>query len=270
MQLICPLCHTALSSIDQQWGCDNNHRFDIAKEGYVNLLPVQKKRSKQPGDDEAMMVNRQLFLNSGYYNFFADGLVGAIRTHHPTAKSLLDLGCGEGFYGNYIHQQLPNLEIGAIDIAKGGVKRAAKRQAYASLAVASCRDIPYADNCFDACLSIFAPLSIAECHRVLNDNGLLIIAGPAPTHLEGLARKIYAEFRPHSSILEKIKYEQHFEHIASTSLMQETQIMGEAIYRLLTMTPYFWHASEEVQATLKQENHLVTPLAFEIHCLKKR
>lgn len=270
MQLICPLCRDPLIQTNTQWGCANNHRFDSAKEGYVNLLPVQKKRSKQPGDDDAMMRNRQAFLNSGYYNFFADALANAIAQHQPNARSLLDLGCGEGFYGDYIHRQLPNLNIAAIDIAKGGVKRAAKRKMYASLAVASCREIPYADASFDACLSVFAPLAMTECHRVLQNNGLLVIAGPAPMHLEGLARCIYPDFRQHSSIIEKLNYQEHFELIASSTVENTTAIKDDAIYQLLTMTPYYWHAAPEVQAALQRRDELITPLAFEVHCLRKR
>lgn len=269
MQLICPLCQQPLNQNDKQWGCENNHRFDSAKEGYVNLLPVQKKRSKQPGDDDEMMRNRQAFLNAGYYNFFAEALAGAINHHQPNANSLLDLGCGEGFYGEAIKRQLPALEIGAIDIAKGGVKRAAKRKIYSSLAVASCREIPYADAGFDACLSVFAPLSIEECYRTLKTGGLLVIAGPAPMHLEGLARCIYTEFRKHSSIIQKLNYSEHFELIASTTAEQTATVKGDAIYQLLTMTPYYWHASPEVQTALQEMAELNTPLAFEIHCLRK-
>jgi 23S rRNA (guanine745-N1)-methyltransferase len=50
MSLICPLCHSPLAFTARSWCCENRHQFDQAKEGYVNLLPVQHKRSREPGD----------------------------------------------------------------------------------------------------------------------------------------------------------------------------------------------------------------------------
>ena len=66
MSYQCPLCHQALLPSPQQWRCSNNHQFDCAKEGYVNLMPVQHKGSKQPGDSPEMMQARRAFLDAGY------------------------------------------------------------------------------------------------------------------------------------------------------------------------------------------------------------
>jgi len=80
--------------------CENGHSFDYAKEGYVHLLPVQLKKSLHPGDDKKMVMARRAFLAEGYYDFMRKALLEEISKH--THQSLLDLGCGEGFYTNNI------------------------------------------------------------------------------------------------------------------------------------------------------------------------
>ncbi len=61
MSLICPLCHSSLNLTERSWCCENRHQFDQAKEGYVNLLPVQHKGSREPGDSAEMMQARRDF-----------------------------------------------------------------------------------------------------------------------------------------------------------------------------------------------------------------
>jgi len=72
MTYICPLCRSELVQDGKQWRCGQNHSFDQAKEGYVNLLPVQKKNSRDPGDNKQMMQARRAFLNAGYYQALSD------------------------------------------------------------------------------------------------------------------------------------------------------------------------------------------------------
>ncbi|MBW6265695.1 SAM-dependent methyltransferase, partial [Pseudomonas aeruginosa] len=51
--LICPLCSAALGEVDNGVACPAGHRFDRARQGYRNLLPVQHKKSLDPGDNAA-------------------------------------------------------------------------------------------------------------------------------------------------------------------------------------------------------------------------
>ena len=67
MSYSCPLCHAPLSRSDNHYSCPQRHQFDLAKEGYVNLLPVQFKRSRDPGDSAEMMQARRAFLDAGHY-----------------------------------------------------------------------------------------------------------------------------------------------------------------------------------------------------------
>ncbi|WP_053980678.1 putative RNA methyltransferase [Marinagarivorans algicola] len=272
MILKCPSCQQALIPTQNTYRCSNNHCFDIAKEGYTNLLLAQHKRSKNPGDDNTMMACRQAFLNQGYYQFLVDALVAILDNAND--QTLLDIGCGEGFYGHQIKQHYPRAQLAGIDIAKGGVRLAAKRKsnnapAYTQLAVASAYDLPFMTQNFDCAVSVFSPVDPPETARVLKPGGQLIIVGPAKNHLKGLAESIYDEFKPHANGFRTLEGHPSFERLGSTIIEQNATIEGASIYQLLTMTPYFWSTSEEKQAAIKKRATLSTPLAFEISRYKR-
>ena len=104
----CPLCQSPLTT-GQVWHCPNNHRFDVSRRGYVNLLPVQKKGSKQPGDSKAMLTARQLFHHQqGYQPLMAkmaELLCAQVVDSADKPFTLYDAGCGEG---TYLHAPVTN------------------------------------------------------------------------------------------------------------------------------------------------------------------
>lgn len=118
---ICPLCQSPLQPAVDTWHCDASlnptktiHTFDVARQGYVNLLPVQQKKSKDPGDSQASIAARQRFLQAGHYQPLQALLdqqitasVASMRStrsthlmHHDDKLEIswLDIGCGEGYY----------------------------------------------------------------------------------------------------------------------------------------------------------------------------
>ncbi|WP_236744280.1 putative RNA methyltransferase [Marinobacter similis] len=72
--LACPLDGQTLHRDGNSWRCESGHSFDIARQGYVHLLPVQKKRSREPGDSKDMVAARQRFLNAGFYDAISDAV----------------------------------------------------------------------------------------------------------------------------------------------------------------------------------------------------
>ncbi|MFC3647750.1 putative RNA methyltransferase [Planctobacterium marinum] len=104
---LCPICKQHLEPVQRSFKCVNNHLFDIAKEGYINLLPVNKKRSKAPGDSKAMLLARRDFLTAGYYQCLVKALEETLKAQcKHDLTTVLDLGCGEGFYGRELQQLL--------------------------------------------------------------------------------------------------------------------------------------------------------------------
>ena len=130
MSYQCPLCSQSLSLNAHSWVCENNHHFDCAKEGYVNLLPVQFKRSKEPGDSNEMISARREFLDAGFYQPMRDKVADLMKTLlNENNCAILDIGCGEGYYTEHFYQELKskNTQVYGLDVSKVAIKYAAKR-----------------------------------------------------------------------------------------------------------------------------------------------
>ena len=245
-QLICPLDKQPLQLNERTWCCDNGHSFDIAKQGYVNLLPVQNKRSKDPGDSKAMVQARREYLNKGYYQPLAQALADTVLA--MGSQALLDAGCGEGYYLRYLveqaEQQGTELSVAALDISKWAVQTAAKQDKRLSWMVASNNAIPLADNSVDTILCVFGFPVEAEFKRVLKPGGRLIMVDPASEHLIELKRIIYPEIKAkseHLPVSEKGWVLSSEERISFKVELPDT----EAVHDLLTMTPHLYRASKE-------------------------
>ena len=98
IQVICPVCGAALEPQGAAWRCVQGHCFDVARQGYVNLLTVTQKHSRHPGDTREMVAARRAFLDAGWYAPIAGALADLVRRFCPEAASVLDAGCGEGYY----------------------------------------------------------------------------------------------------------------------------------------------------------------------------
>ena len=98
--LACPLDGTPLHCTGSAWTCASGHSFDIASQGYTNLLPMQNKRSRDPGDSKEMVAARRRFLTAGFYQPIAAAVSRAVLADLPADASIscLDAGCGEGYY----------------------------------------------------------------------------------------------------------------------------------------------------------------------------
>lgn len=108
---VCPHCRQPLTQHAKSFVCTNNHSFDLAKQGYLNLLPVNAKNSREPGDDKAMVQARTRFLDLGYYRPVANHIATCLKHYakavantdtsditESTGLRVLDIGCGEGYY----------------------------------------------------------------------------------------------------------------------------------------------------------------------------
>jgi 23S rRNA (guanine745-N1)-methyltransferase len=193
IRIRCPICHERLLPDIHSMVCSGHHRFDRAREGYLNLLTVQQKNSLDPGDDADMVAARRSFLEAGYYAPFRDTLKAIIEPLH--AGVLLDSGCGEGWYTQMMREV--SSEIVALDISKHAMKRAAKRMADTTWLVSSSNDIPLFDHSVDVMTAIFSPVQVAEADRILDDYGTLVIAAPGEKHLWELREALYPEVRAH-------------------------------------------------------------------------
>ena len=248
---ICPLCQQLLEQQQGGWRCAGNHQFDQAREGYVNLLPVQHKGSKVPGDSPEMMQARRNFLDAGYYQPLRDAVSALLTAHLPASGvRILDIGCGEGYYTAGIadaFESAAGAEIYGLDVAKIAVKSAAKRYKTIRFCVASSYRLPFADHSLSAVLRIYAPCKDEELARTILPGGYLLTVTPAPRHLMQLKALIYQD----------VKLHQENEHpLAAFECVKEQRLSypmslrpGDAL-ALLQMTPFAWRATEAVRQTL--------------------
>ncbi len=246
MNYRCPICKQTLVLSQQTWCCVNNHRFDCAKEGYVNLLPVQKKRSKDPGDNKEMMFARREFLNKGYYQAMSDRVNQLALEFAPDAIQGLDIGCGEGYYSHRLQQVMQTrgeFALNGVDISKSALKYAAKRYKDIDFCVASSFEMPFADDSFDFMLRIYAPSLDEELQRVAKSGAILITVSAGPKHHFALKQRIYDEPRLHPDIESQIA---GFERMHGERVQQLLQLSDPTdIEHFLVMTPYNWKFTAE-------------------------
>lgn len=243
----CPLCHQPLMASDRQLSCGTHH-FDRAREGYVNLLPVQFKRSKMPGDNAEMMRARRLFLDAGHYQPLQTALLQhSDRVLSSQAQALLDIGCGEGYYTGALAEHLPAIQVYGLDISKTAIQRAAKRYSQVEFCVASSRRLPFGNAALDGILKIYAPCDGDELARTVKAQGWVITVSPGPRHLFQLKAQVYD-----AVILHPIKAE-----VLPGFTLQEEQTLaywmslrGDEAASLLQMTPFAWRAAQEVRQRL--------------------
>ncbi len=267
MSYICPLCSHSLFLDDRTWRCANNHCFDIAKEGYVNLLPVQKKHSKDPGDNKLMMQARRAFLEAGFYQHLSDS-VNQLAEEYIDSKqaSLLDLGCGEGYYAGRLADAVPNSKVNGLDISKTAVRLASKTHKQIELCVASAFRLPFADASFDAVLRIYAPSVARELVRVVKEDGFLITVSPGPKHHWFLKTLIYRKPELHDETDNQVAgFERtHVERLESVMSLSDAQ----DIDNFLNMTPYAWKLTEAQKKQLSGSG-IECELDFKIQIFKK-
>lgn len=271
MSYQCLICHEPLILANRSWRCSKQHVFDVAKEGYVNLMPVQHKRSKDPGDNQLMMQARRAFLESGHYQPLSAEINALLPIHmNENANVLLDIGCGEGYYtarlADMLQKLKPDFQIYGLDIAKGAIRSAAKRYKQINFCVASSYRLPFTDNSVDAVLRIYAPCDEQELIRVVADNGLLVTVTPAPEHLKQLKALIYRDIKLHSDKTELLK---GFSLVEQRRLSYEMALDSRQSLNLLQMTPFAWRADQSVTQYLQNVEQFVCAADFFISVYKK-
>ena len=274
LPIICPHCNEPLSfNNERSYVCKNNHNFDLSKGGYINLLPVNKKKSKSPGDNDMMVKARRDFLEQGFYDPLMKEIKSVIENElivDSKEITILDSGCGEGYYSENALSNLKEIKSNIIgtDISKYAVKYAAKKYKNNFYFVSSIYNLPVKTDSIDLILSVFSPNDSKEFSRVLNANGYLMIVSPGENHMKQLAELIYDSFRPHEyNIIEKI--EEPFSHASTHRKTFKIEINDSVMLQnLLKMTPYYWNTSIKAQAKIENCNAISITCVFSIPVFK--
>ena len=246
--------------------CSAGHRFDYARSGYVNLLPVNRKHAKNPGDNAFMVQARRSFLRAGYYKPLCDRLCQVIRKWMPCQGVLLDAGCGEGYYTKHVTDLFAEdgnpVQVYGVDIAKCAVDAAAKSCKSAAFAVGSSFHLPVENESCDLLMSLFAPYCGGEFQRVLKPKGKMVLVIPGAMHLMGLKQAIYE--KPYANEVQDYALE-GFSFLGAEHVDEEIFLPhAEDIRNLFSMTPYYYKTGREAHLRLEQLKQLRTPISFEI------
>ncbi|WAM49353.1 putative RNA methyltransferase [Vreelandella venusta] len=257
--LACPLDGEPLHLAGRTWCCSAGHSFDVAKQGYVNLLPVQQKRSADPGDSKLMVAARQRFLEAGYYQPIAQAVSKHLLSHADaqSAGSLfgcLDAGCGEGYYLRELARTASNaqsLSLLGLDISKWAVLSAARQDdktfPLCRWVVGSNAHLPVQAQTLDSVLCMFGFPVHHEFARVLKPGGLLVQVEAGVGHLRELREVIYPTLKPDT--INEREVPEGFTLLYTESLNYQIALEEQALIGdLLAMTPHLYRASQEGRA----------------------
>ena len=261
--LICPVCGKRLERKSGSLVCEKGHSYDVAKEGYVNLLRSGRD-GDGIGDDKISCRSRRDFLNKGYYSVLRDALKEEIGKR-PVGSSVLDICCGEGYYTSSFAQG--KYDVFGFDISKEAVRLASKR-GNASYFVSNMTSIPFEDGSFDVATELFAPFCESEFARILKDGGSLFTVVPAAKHLWGLKTLLYDNpYENDEKLPETSLFEVKNLRTVTSTVTLETNEDIKAVFR---MTPYFFRTSLSDKQKLETVPSLTTEIGFVIAEMVKK
>ena len=240
----CPICQENLTLVERSLKCNNRHSFDLAKFGYVNLAPQIKQSANY---DKENFQNRQQILEAGFYLAILE-VVSDLLSNSKNAKTILDIGCGEGFYSRKLQERHPDKTFYAFDISKDSVQIAAKSEPNWAVNwfVGDLARLPIKDASMDILLDIFSPANYGEFRRVLSKDGILIKVIPTKNHLKEIRQKVQDQLTNKDYSNQDIKnhFQNNFTILSSKTTSLTKPITAEQLQALLSMTPLLFHIDQ--------------------------
>ena len=240
----CPICQENLTLVESSLKCNNRHSFDLAKFGYVNLAPQIKQSANY---DKKNFQNRQQILEAGFYQAILE-VVSDLLSNSKNAKTILDIGCGEGFYSRKLQERHPDKTFYAFDISKDSVQIAAKSEPNWAVNwfVGDLARLPIKDASMDILLDIFSPANYGEFHRVLSKDGILIKVIPTENHLKEIRQKVKDQLTKKDYSNQDIKehFQGHFTILSNQTASLTKTITPDQLQALLSMTPLLFHIDQ--------------------------
>ena len=231
----CPMCQEDLTLVESSLKCSNRHSFDLAKFGYVNLAPQIKQSANY---DKENFHHRQEILEA----------ISDLLARLETAKTILDIGCGEGFYSRKLQESHPDKTFYAFDISKDSVQIAAKSEPNWAVNwfVGDLARLPIKDASMDILLDIFSPANYGEFRRVLSKDGILLKVIPTENHLKEIRQMVQDQLTKKDYSNQDIKehFQEHFSIQSSQIASLTKHITAEQRQSLLSMTPLLFNIDQ--------------------------
>ncbi|HEW7508145.1 TPA: methyltransferase domain-containing protein [Streptococcus pneumoniae] len=240
----CPICQENLTLLETNFKCCNRHSFDLAKFGYVNLAPQIKQSANYNKEN---FQNRQQILEAGFYQAILDA-VSDLLASSKTTTTILDIGCGEGFYSRKLQESHSEKTFYAFDISKDSVQIAAKSEPNWAVNwfVGDLARLPIKDANMDILLDIFSPANYGEFRRVLSKYGILIKVIPTENHLKEIRQRVQDQLTNKEYSNQDIKehFQEHFTILSSQTASLTKTITAKQLQALLSMTPLLFHVDQ--------------------------
>ena len=257
--------------------CRYGHSYDRAREGYVNLLLPNQKRSRDPGDSKEMVRARRAFLQEGFYAPLSAEVVGqvtsALWVGEGSQAVVVDAGCGEGFHLEQLRRSLSCGCFYGFDVSRSAIRLAARTYSQITWAVANVvRQIPVQDGCVDVLVSVFAPRNPVEIHRVLKPGGGVFLVIPGPGHLAELCERLMERVADQSPKRDGIlaDYDAGFRLCAEKQVTVPLHLRQPVIQHLVAMTPLRWKSRRSGLRQVEEIDRLDVTASFVILSLVRK
>ena len=240
--LRCPRCHEHLVEADGSLRCPANHTFDVARAGYASLLTGTSPTS---GDDDEMARARDRFLGSGAYAPIREAIAAMVDVPGGAPDpSVLDVGCGTGYYLAGVLDPLPGARGLGLDTSTRALRFAARAH---DRAAAVSGDVfapfPLADGSVDVLLDVFAPRNPEQFARVLRADGVLVVVRPTARHLAELLAQVPGSIGVDLAKEERLHraLDPFFDEVREELVEFSVDLTDEQAQDLIAMTPSARH-----------------------------
>ncbi len=278
---ICPLDGESLTAGNGSLVCPNGHSYDISARGHVNLLPVQFKKSRDPGDSKSMVAARRRVLDAGLFDPLADAvcetLGEALEASEDDAPLLVDAGCGEGFYSarlaTYLRGRMTDRapRVLGVDISKWAVMAAAKRSKDVAWVVASNKRLPLPQGAVTAIASLFGFETWADWAALQNSGQFVAVVDAGPRHLLELREIIYPEVQLHAPPSHEEAAAVGYELQAESTCGFERKVEDASLLiDLLEMTPHGRKSGADARGRVKALSSLSLSFDAVIRLFRRR
>jgi 23S rRNA (guanine745-N1)-methyltransferase len=255
----CPHCESPFDVVgSKSLMCRNNHTFDLAKQGYVNLMT---RPSKSHYHKELFEARQKIMMESDLYTLLHENVAKTIKEYsdHPRTPLLIfDAGCGEGSHLQKILDQCRQIPLQGIglDISKDGIVMAAKNYKEPIWLVGDLAKSPIADQSIHVILNILSPSNYKEFKRILVPNGLVIKVVPGPNYLIELREALFGDTKKGMAKNEETVelFKKHFHLKDAIPLCYTKGLTPIEFKNLVQMSPLSWNLTKSDMDVLMERD----------------